>query len=728
MSKKAKKNEAVKLSRRDFMKVSALTAAGSALTPSKVGAVQDAGPASTSYKIDREAYSACTLCQARCTTVVSVADGKVVDVHGRPGNEWTGGSMCPKGKSMVELTYSPDRLMYPLLRKGDSWQRITYQQALEIAAEKIKELPQKYPDDFGHRLLMFAPLWESREAELAAEAMLHLSGFPNIYHSGDTCIGNTGIALDKCLGSGISETTVDELLNAELVVLFGANIAELYPPYSRWLRMAKEKKIKIVYIDPRRTNTCVFSDTELHPIPGTDGALILGILNYIIEKDLVNHAFIDSKVNGYDMVVESVKPYNLKKVSGITGIPEENIQHLAEMMGRSRRTIVWMSGALSRYTNGIQTARALISLQAVTGSLAGPGKGILHVQSGKPGGDEVFSEQYSTHDMIYKLNFRKAQYRMEKGGVDVLLLNSSFRRYPDSNRLKEAIKNVKFVINRGFFMNEEAKVSHLIIPGVMNFESDGSMYGLQRQIVWRDKVIEPLGETVSEARFYMDLGRMVCGDAFPPAKTPEEMYRLMQKTHPTWAGLPLERVKESPSGVVWPCYSPDEPDGRGTLFKGEKFWTKDEKVALNIKVLGKLSWKEPMGSPWDKKKGDPVKFPLIFSQGKVVQHWQQSVTSWSGYMAQFSKGNVASINPQTANNLGFSQGDAAWLETEVGRISVEVNITEDILPDVVWTPSYPDPASKIGGNRGNTINSIIPGYWDKVAAQYNGFGCRLYKA
>jgi formate dehydrogenase major subunit len=510
--------------------------------------------------------------------------------------------------------------------------------------------------------------------------------------------------------------------------LFGANITECYPPVARWIKIAKDKGVQIVYLDPRCTNTCVFSNIFLRPRPGSDGALILGLLNYLISNNLYNKDFVASSVKDFDMVVESVQDYTLDRVSEITWMQKDDIRKLAEMLGRSRKTIFWMGGALSRYTNGIQTARALVALQAVTGNLAGKGKGILAVQAGKPGGDEHFSKTYSNHDMIYKLGFRKMLYAMKRDKISVLLLTSSFRRYPDSDDLREAIKKVDFIIHRGFFMNEEAKLSHLFIPGVMNYESEGSMYGLQRQVVWRNKVIEPLGETVSEFDFYRDLGQLLCGDAFPPAKTPEDMYTLMQKTDPSWAGLALERVKNNPSGIVWPCYSTDGTDGRGTLFKDGRFWTKSGKVEFKIPGLGNLQWKEPKGSPGDKKKGNPEKFPLIFTQGKVVQHWQHSITSWSRYMAQFSNGNVTKINPVTAHELDLAEGDRAWLETEVGRIRVRINVTDDVMPGVVWTPSYPDPASTVAGNAGQTINSIVPGYWDKQAAQFNGFGCCLTKA
>ncbi len=306
---------------------------------------------------------------------VQVKDDRVINVYGRPENEWTGGKMCPKGQSMVELTYHPDRLLHSLLRKGDSWQRISYKQAVEIAAEKILKVKKDFPDDYHHRVALFAPLWESREGELAANMTFHIAGFPDFSHSGDTCIINAGIALDACLGSMVAETTHDELPNAEVVVLFGANIAELYPTCIRWLQAAHEKGTKLIYIDPRRTPTSAQCDMILRPRPGTDGALVMGILNYLISQNLYDKEFVKAHVNGFDLVAEPVKPYTLEKVAQITRLRQDEIQNLYEILGRSRRTIAWISGAISRYTNAIQTARAIIAMQALTGNLAGSGKG-----------------------------------------------------------------------------------------------------------------------------------------------------------------------------------------------------------------------------------------------------------------------------------------------------------------------------------------------------------------
>ena len=596
-----------------------------------------------------------------------------------------------------------------------------------MVAERILKVKEDFPDDYAHRVAMIEPLWESRESELAAKMALRLAGFPDLCSPGDTCIGSSATALRLCLGSPISPTTLDEILNAETAVLFGANIAEMYPPYMRWINLAREKGVKIAYLDPRRTPTSNFCDVQLMPRPGTDGALVLGIIRILIQENLYDQEYVASHINGFEELAQAAEPYTPEKVAEITWIPANEVVTFARSLGRSKRTLVWMGGSISRYTNSMQTVRVIVALQALTGNLSGPGKGIMNVQGGKPGGDEEFMEIYRDPNLEPRLNFRKVLYNMKRSRVKVLLLNGSYRRYPDANKVRKAISNVDLVVYRGFFMDEESQLAHLMIPATMVYESEGSQYGAQRQVVWRNRAIPRPGETVEDWRFYTDLGKKISRGAFPPVNSAEEIYELLRKVSPTWKGIPIERLKKSPTGITWPCSSPDQPDTRGTVYPDNRFLTPDGKVQLHIPALGPIKWKEPKGSP----RGGTRKakeFPLIFTQGKVVHHWQHTYTNWSSYMAQFSEGNYVQAHPETVRDLGIKDGDWLYLETKIGKLKARLKLTESILPGIVWTPSHPAPANPFSGNSGYTINSIIPGYWDKVSAQFNGFGCRLAKA
>jgi formate dehydrogenase major subunit len=389
--------------------------------------------------------------------------------------------------------------------------------------------------------------------------------------------------------------------------------------------------------------------------------------------------------------------------------------------------MIWMGGSLSRNTNGLNTVRGVIGLQAITNNLTGRGKGLMTVRGGKPAGEDEFLSHYLPEDIAKKLHVRKVIYMMKKGSVDVLLLNGASRRYPDSEKTRAAIKKVGFVVYRGFFMDEEAELADLIIPPVFGFEDAGSVYGAQRQMVWRERVIEPLGECVPDWQFYRDLGRKIHGDKFPKVETPADIYNLFQSKIDSWKGITLERLKKESTGVTWPCESEHE-DRRVGLYSGNNFATEDGKVHLHIRLAGPIAWKECKGSPiGDKAKKKDKAYPLIFMQGKVVHHWQHTMTNWSSLLGDISEGNVLEVHPDTVKDLGIKDGDKAVLETIKGKMTAKVKLTTAIKPGVVFTPSHPGPASPFEGNKGICINTIIPGYWDKAAAQFNGFGCRLVR-
>jgi anaerobic selenocysteine-containing dehydrogenase len=715
------------ISRRDLLKIGAVTAGAlSAPVGSGANAYGSSIPGPDS-QVDRVVKSCCQFCQVRCTTRVHVRNGRVVNVYGDPDNHWTEGGMCPKGQAVVELTYSPHRLLYPLKREKSGWKRISYREAVDLVAEKILKVKKDSPDDFAHQVAMFAPLWESRESELLATMTMKLSGFPDIYHPGDTCIGNSGTALDLCLGSAINSTTLDEALNSRLFILWGVNVAETYPLYIRWIDKARANGAKILYLDPRRTPTSKHCDEQFLIRPGTDGALALGLVRFLIKEKLHDAAYVDAHVNGFKELEEACEPYTLERVAKTCWLTEQQVKNLAKSCAESRATIVWLGASLSRYTNSIQSVRAIVALQAITANLSGSGKGMMNVQGGKPGGEEAFEKQFRDPDLGSPLSFRKTLYNMERNRVRVLLLNSSYRRYSDAKRVRDAIGKVDLVVYRGFFMDEEAQLAHLIVPATMFFESSGSQYGNQRQVVWREKAIPGLGETVEDWQFYRDLGMKILGDTFPRIGSVEDVYELFQQYAPSWAGLTLDRLKGDPTGISWPCPSTDHPGTLGTLYPDDRFLTADGKIQLYTKALGHITWSEPEGGP--QSDAESAKdFPLIFIQGKVVHHWQHTFTNWSEYMAQFSEGNYIQVHPETVKNLDVKDGDCVELETESGKIKVKVRLSELILPGVVWTPSHPQPSAPYPGNAGHIINEIVPPYWDAVGAQYNGFGCRLIKA
>lgn len=714
------------LSRRNFLKLSAgLVAGGTVLNPTyKAHAMGQKIPEKTGTVSHVKGY--CPFCQVRCTYTAQIRNGKIEHLIGEKDNRWTGGSMCPKGLSILELMESPYRLTEPMLKQADgSWKKISYDEAVKLTAQKMRECLDKHKDKAGDRIAMTMPLWDCRESELAALITLNMAGSVHAMPPGETCVSTAANMLTLMAGTGNPTTTVNEILNSKVLVLWGANLCELYPAYSRWLPMAKEKNVQILYVDPRKTSTSNFADFQVQPLPGTDGAFSMGVIRHMLANGLIDEEKARILVPELDVLREDVEEYTLEKVEAITGVSTEDTKRFAEILAQSPNTIVWLGGSVCRYSNGIPTVRSIILLQGITANMIGEGKGILTMHSGKPGGEHEFVEAMSGENKRSKMNFRRLRLAMNKGRLDVLFLNSSYRRYPDSKGVRESIAKVPFVVHCGFFMTPEAEVSHLFVPMTFSPESSGSAYGNEKETVWRDKMVEAPGSCVTAMKFYSDLGRELFKDAYPYFSTPEEMYDKFCEVVPSWKGLYRERLSKSPDGLVWPIYEKDGPEQLGTVFTEGRLLNADGVMKVNDKVFGRIKWTAPKDSPYAPKADK--NFPLIFVQGKVVHHWQHTVTNYSPSLAQFSQGRTVTVHPDTAKQFGLSEGDKVWLETKEGKTEAKIIVSTAMLPGTVFTPSHLCPDTPYEQNKSIAINDIVPNNWDRISCQHNGIGCRLIK-
>ena len=715
-------------SRRHFLKLSAALLAGGAAISTGAPSARSMGFRGTGGAepvVELKGY--CPFCQVRCTYRARVSGGKVLSVTGEADNYWTGGAMCPKGMSIVELMESPYRITEPMRRKPDGgWERITYGQAVDMVAERMAEVIGKHGKAAANRVGMTMPLWDCRESEIAALMTLRIAGSVHAMPPGESCVSSASNMLGAMIGVNCGSTKVDELLKAETVVLWGANVCELYPPYIRWLEKARAKGAKIVYLDPRRTRTSLLADTQLRPLPGTDGILAIGAIRYILENGGYDEERARFQIEDFDALGPDVAGFTVEKVASVTGLRPEEITGLYALLAKSSRTIVWLGGSLSRYTNGITGLRAIILMQALRDNLIGEGKGMLTFQSGKPAGDEAFVDHFFGETKTPKMNFRRLRNTMEKGRLDILFLNSSYRRYPDSRGVRKAIEKVPFVVHCGFFLTEETEVADLFVPATFGPESQGSGYGNEQQVVWREKMVQAPGYCVPSWQFYRDVGRRLDPERYPDFKDPEELYRRFSALVPSWKGMTLERLRESPDGLVWPLYSLEEKERTGSVFVGGTLLTPSGKMKAMDSLFGKLSqWTFPKGSPLGTDHSDD--YPLVLTQGKQLWHWQQTLTNFSRAVAQFSSGRFICVHPETAKKLRLAQGERVMLETVVGGIEGWVDITENVLPGTVFTPSNCNATTPLPENRSEHISSILPNYWDRISCQHNGVGCRLRK-
>ena len=711
-------------SRRHFLQYGmAAIAGGTALGGLPVHAAQ--APAGTAAPQNDLVKGYCPFCQVRCTYHARVRNGKILELIGDRGNRWTGGAMCPKGLSIVELLNSPYRLVQPMLKQGSEWKTISYAEAVDIVVDKLRQSRAKHGDKIAERLALTSPLWDCRESELAALMTMRTAGGVNVMPAGEVCISTASNVLGMLLGANTSTTTVNEIVNAKTLVLWGANISETYPPYTRWLDKARDAGVRIVSVDCRKTPTSAWAADQLMPLPGTDGALALGAIRFVLENGAFDRARVDESITGFELMEKGAQPWSVDKVAQATGLSEDAVTAFYRTLAESPRTIIWMGGCLSRYTNGLQSIRAIIALQALRDNLIGSGRGLLTMEGGKPEGEKEFVDAVCGPAKDSGVNFRRLLNTMKKGNLDVLFLNSSYRRYPDCTGVAEAIKKVGFVVHRGFFKTEEMDVADLFVPAAFGPESAGSHYGAEKQVVWRDKCVDAPGSCVPDWQFYRDIGRKLAPEIYPDFTGPEELSERFRNTVPSWKAMSVSRMRQSPDGLIWPQPEEGAQERIGTVFTSGTYATENGKIPLDLKLMGAFGWTLPKGNPHGA--GADKEYPLVLTQGKVVTQWQQTMTNFSKELAQYSEGRFVSINPKTAAEYNLVQGEKVLLETFVGSLEAWVDISPEIIPGIIFTPSHCTASSPLEQNRSPHINTILPNYWDRISCQHNGVGCALRK-
>ncbi|MFC1825630.1 molybdopterin-dependent oxidoreductase, partial [Thermodesulfobacteriota bacterium] len=544
-----------------------------------------------------------------CGILAHVRDGKLVKVEPADFPDPRLRHICARGLSSIELAYHPDRLKYPLKRVGErgegKWERISWDEALDTIADRLKEIGEKYGFKSlawvtGQPITFVLMRIYQRIASALQSTWVSILGF------GDSA-GPCGDVLSYGHPAGDFYSVNFE--SPELCVIWGGNMAETRPIYWRKIRDEKEKGAKLVVIDPRFTSSASKADKYIAIRPGTDTALILGMLKWILDKGLEDRPFItehtvgpllvrsdngrfmrekdvfpgesekylvwDSQTGGplpYDetgtapalsgvyqvagiecspalqCLKDLTDQYPLETTAEITQVPSETIEKLAEDYATCKPVASYRGQGLQRTFYGDVAYRAITTLAAVTGNIKPEGyrRFMLRPSSfikatGKPYKPLPLMQLYDTITS-------EKPYPIKALWIAA---HNFVNQNPDSNRvINELFPKLDFIVVAEMFMNTTARYADIVLPVCSFFErldlvpsSDPINPYMQLQ----QKVIEPLHESKSDLAIVSELAqKMGHGEHF--RESPEEyLETLLSSKHPSMAGITLESLKEGPA-------------------------------------------------------------------------------------------------------------------------------------------------------------------------------------
>ena len=646
----------------------------------------------------------CFFCPEYCGVNVHVRDGQITKVEGMQEHPVSHGKLCPKGASAKDWGYAPDRLLHPLKRENGGFKQISWDEALDIIAEKLTDIKQRY----GARALATCEGRALNEQSLQCHGLIgrfcDVFGTPNRFSVEAVCYRPR--VMGHILTYG--KVGVAEIANSKCVVLWGNNPRNAMPVESRLVEEAREKGAKLLVIDPYRTYWAKKADVHAQPRPGSDCALALALLNVIITEELYDPEFVDNWTVGFDKLAEHVKSYPPEEAEKITGVPAQTIKDLARTWATTKPACLSQGGnTLDQQTDGVQIARAIAIIQAITGNIDVPGGWVrattplqdpiygmgmrlLDRVAEKPlGTDEfpLFHEIFGTvlgdcqGHMVLDAILTGKPYPIKAlmvSGANMVLT------WPNANKVKEVLAKLEFLVVMDHFMTETAEFADLVLPAANWLERDNLIeYTYLRAlpiIMLRQKAVE-VGECWSDTNFYLRLAkRMGYNDSFPWENEDDVLDYVLQPS-----GLTVKTLREEhPAGITL-----------GTIHYGEYkeagFWTPSKKVEIYSETMAKHGY-DPLPVHVEPLEG-PIstpelarEYPLVLLHGGRNLQFLHSSLYRIPRLGKSMREPLAEIHPDTAAKYGIKDGDMAMIESKRGSVKMRAKVTDDILPGVLKVP------------------------------------------
>ncbi len=693
----------------------------------------------------------CGLCHGGCGILVHVKDGKMIKVEGDVDCPHNKGALCPTGLSATQLVYHPDRLKYPLKRTGQrgegKWQRISWDDALDIMANQLRQIRDKY-----------GPLGLAVSGGTARPGVFPaVSWFQNAWQTPNR-IGYPHNCYTPILAIGIimfGKYPADDLGDAECIVTWGGNI-----PHTRTARLGKryieafKRGAKRIAIDPYYSTMASKADIWLQVRPGTDCALALAWLNVIIGENLYDREFVQNWTSGFDRLANHVKECTPEWAEQITWVPADKIRQAARMYATTKPAATFPGVSLEFGVNSTSTLHAVFSLPAVTGNIDVRGGNVFindptsfEKYCGEDKRPDNWDQSVGDFPLLRKAHptADHAAWRAVLTGkpypIRAVLVHGNGTILPHENPKQHAYKaimSLDFFSVMDQFMTPTAELADIVLPATTCFERD-EIHNISSKTYSpfmpfaAPKSIEPLWECRNDADVFSELLNRMNIDY--GARSVREMidtwllqtvgFDFVELEKRCWEPIP-EQWKKYERGLLRPDGKPgfNTPSGKIELYS-----TNLEKIKHNPLPV----YVEPPESPFSNPEM-ARDYPYILTTGirsPVFFHSQYRQLPW---LREIHQDPIVRINPDTAFELGIKDGDWVYLESPRGRCKQRAMLTLGIDPRVVlaehnwWFPEMPSPEHGVWESNINLLVSHEPPYDKSMGSTpARSLLCKIYK-
>ena len=687
-----------------------------ALMPASVAPGAEPGD---SKDFDEEVQSVCPFCGVGCQVSLKVKDGKIKYAEGinGPANE---GRLCVKGRFGFDYIHHPHRLTKPLIRRDDApekglnvdpsnpwthFREATWEEALDKAAHGLADLRSFYG---GKSVAGFGSAKCTNEEAYLFQKLIRAGfGHNNVDHCTRLCHASSVAALMENVGSGAVSATFNEIENADLAIVIGANPTENHPVAATFFKQFAKRGGELIVMDPRGQALKRHASHMLQFRPGTDVALLNAIMNVIVEEKLYDRQYIEGFTEGFFEFRDHIRAFTPERMSELCGIDAETIRTVARDYASASRAMIFWGMGVSQHIHGTDNARCLISLALLCGQIGRPGTGLHplrgqnNVQGASDAGliPQVMPDYQSVTDGEVRELFRHIWggaeidpqpgltvveimdrvYRGEIKGMYILGENPAMSD-PDVDHARKALAHLDHLVVQDIFVTETANFADVILPASAFPEKSGTVTNTNRQVQVARKAVEPPGEAREDWQIIVELANRIGldWDYDDPREVFDEMKMSMRSLHHiTWKRLERE------SAVTYPSLSNDDP-GQAVVF-GDGF----------PRRAGRAKFTPARVTPPAEVPDE--RFPMILTTGRQLEHWHTgSMTRRATVLDAVEPEANCSLHPKTLRRLGVEAGGKVRLTTRRGSIEIMARADRAVAEDVVFVPfAYVEAAANI---------------------------------
>ncbi len=634
----------------------------------------------------REVATTCTYCGVGCGLYLGVRDGKVMSVRGKREDTVNNGFLCVKGRFGFDFIHHQDRLKYPLIKKNGKFVEASWDEALELVATKLGGYK---PDELAVISSAKCTNEDNYVAQKFARAVL---GTNNVDHCARLCHAPSVAGLVQSFGSGAMTNSFGEFRDAGCIFAIGTNTTEAHPIIALELKRAVDNGARLIVANPREIDLVRWSHLWLQHNPGSDVALLMGMMRVIVDEGLLDQDFIDKRCENFDAFKVSLQNFDLNSVERITGVPKDKITEAARIYASNKPSAILYAMGITQHSHGTDNVIATANLAMLTGNIGKPASGVnpLRGQNNVQGACDmgalpnVYPGYQAVTDAKVKSKFEAAWggslspsvgmpiteivEAAYEGKIKAMYLigENPLLSEPDITHAEEALNNLEFLVVQDIFLSETAELADVILPGVSFAEKDGTFTNTERRVQRVRKAVEPIGKSRTDWEITCQVGKKMGSKGFDFKNASQIMDEIASLT-PSYGGIGYKRLEKD--GLQWPCPTPEHP---GTPILHTQQFTRGKGQFIP------LDYKPPMELP-DKQ------YPLVLTTGRSLYHFHTGTMTRKveGLNVLMREGEVE-INPADAAKLGIADGDKVKVASRRGEVVAKANVTEASPVGVVF--------------------------------------------